>query len=146
VVALAISGLLLYDTDSEGFGVSAPLVIAVAVIFGLAVVWVSRKVMEAHRGQVHAGYEELIGAAAGEHRHRDPAAVGQADEADIAGVAVQGSGLVLDRSSERKQGAHSVLARLALCHQAEQIIAARRVDQLGAIDFAKQLDHRHRGR
>jgi len=61
VVALAISGLLLYDTDSEGFGVSAPLVIAVAVLFGLAVVWVSRKVMEARRGPVHTGFEELVG-------------------------------------------------------------------------------------
>ncbi len=62
VVALAVSGLLLYDTDSEGFGVSPPLVIAVAVVFGLAVVLVSRKVMQAHRGRVHTGYEELMGA------------------------------------------------------------------------------------
>ncbi len=38
VVALAISGLLLYDTDSDDFEVSAPLVIAIAVVFGIAVV------------------------------------------------------------------------------------------------------------
>jgi membrane-bound serine protease (ClpP class) len=62
VIALALSGLLLYDTDSEGFGVSAPLIIAIAVLFGLAIVFVSRKVMEAQRGQVHTGYEEMIGA------------------------------------------------------------------------------------
>jgi membrane-bound serine protease (ClpP class) len=62
VVALAISGLLLYDTDSEGFGVSTPLVIAVAVVFGLVILWVSKKVMQAHHGQVYAGHEELIGA------------------------------------------------------------------------------------
>jgi membrane-bound serine protease (ClpP class) len=62
VVALAISGLLLFDTDSEGFGVSAPLVIAVAAAFGLATVFVGRKVAQAHRGQVFTGYEELMGA------------------------------------------------------------------------------------
>ena len=62
VIALAISGLLLYDTDDEGFGVSAPFVIAIAIVFGLATLWVGRKVVEAHRGQVHTGYEELMGA------------------------------------------------------------------------------------
>lgn len=61
VVALAISGLLLYDTDSEGFGISAPLVIAVAVVAGLAIIFVGRKVVEARRGAVHTGFEELIG-------------------------------------------------------------------------------------
>ena len=61
VVALAVSGLLLYDTDSEGFGISPPLVIAVAIIAGLAIVFVSRKVMEARRGKVHTGFEELVG-------------------------------------------------------------------------------------
>lgn len=61
VISLTLSGFLLYDTDSEGFGVSAPLIIAIAVLFGLAIVFVSRKVMEAQRGQVHSGYEEMIG-------------------------------------------------------------------------------------
>ncbi len=61
-VSLAIAGLLLYDTDSEGFGVSAPLVIAIALAFGLAVIWVSRKIMVAQRGPPHTGNEELVGA------------------------------------------------------------------------------------
>ena len=61
VVALAISGLLLYDTDSEGFGISAPLVIALALVAGLAIVLMGRKVMEARRGNVHTGSEELVG-------------------------------------------------------------------------------------
>jgi membrane-bound serine protease (ClpP class) len=61
VIALAISGLLLFDT-SEDFEVSAPLVIAIAVVFGLAIIWVGRKVMQARRGKVYTGYEELIGA------------------------------------------------------------------------------------
>ena len=62
VVSTAISGLILFDTDSDGFGVSAPLVIGIAVVLGLATLWVGRKVMEAHRGQVYTGYEELLGA------------------------------------------------------------------------------------
>jgi membrane-bound serine protease (ClpP class) len=61
VVALAISGLLLFDTN-EDFEVSAPLVIGIAVVFGAAIIWVGRKVMEARRGKVHTGYEELVGA------------------------------------------------------------------------------------
>ena len=61
VVSLSISGLLLFDTN-EDFDVSVPLVIAVAVVFGVAVLWVGRKVMEARRGKVHTGYEELVGA------------------------------------------------------------------------------------
>jgi membrane-bound serine protease (ClpP class) len=61
VVSLAISGLLLFDTN-EGFDVSAPLVIGIAVVFGLGTVLVGRKVMEARRGQVYTGYEELMGA------------------------------------------------------------------------------------
>ncbi|HYH60755.1 MAG TPA: nodulation protein NfeD [Solirubrobacterales bacterium] len=60
VVSLAISGLLLYDTDSEGFGVSAPLIIAVAVFFGIATIFVGRKVAQAHKGKVYTGHEEMI--------------------------------------------------------------------------------------
>jgi membrane-bound serine protease (ClpP class) len=61
VVSLAISGLLLFDTN-EGFDVSVPLVIGIAVVFGAAIIWVGHKVMEARRGQVYTGYEELMGA------------------------------------------------------------------------------------
>ena len=62
VVAIAISGLLVFDTGSEEFDVSVPLVIVIAVLFGGATLLVSRKVVEAHRGQVHTGFEELMGA------------------------------------------------------------------------------------
>lgn len=61
VVSLAISGLLLYDTDSEGFGVSPPLVIGVAVVLGGLLLLVGRKVLEARKGRVWTGYEEMIG-------------------------------------------------------------------------------------
>ena len=92
VVALAISGLLLYDTDSEGFGVSAPLVIAVAVVFGLAIVWVSRKVVEAHRGKVHTGYEELIGAEGDVRVPIDPGGSGLRPRRAVAGRAGRRAG------------------------------------------------------
>jgi membrane-bound serine protease (ClpP class) len=62
VVGLAISGLLLYDTDAEGFGVSPPVVIAVALILGGLLFLVSRKVFEARENPVWTGYEELVGA------------------------------------------------------------------------------------
>ena len=61
VVSLAISGLLLFDTN-EGFDVSAPLVIAIAVVFGLVILWVGRKVMDAQRERVQSGFEQLVGA------------------------------------------------------------------------------------
>lgn len=61
VISLAASGLLLFDTDSEGFGISPPLVIGVAIAFGGGLAFVTKKVVEARRGPVHTGYEELIG-------------------------------------------------------------------------------------
>ena len=61
VVSLAISGLLLFDTN-EGFEVSVPLVIGIAVVAGVGTILVGRKVVQAHRGQVYTGYEELMGA------------------------------------------------------------------------------------
>jgi membrane-bound serine protease (ClpP class) len=61
VVSLAISGLLLFDTGSDEFEVSAPLVIAVAVVFGLTIIWVGRKVMAAQSEGVRSGFEQLVG-------------------------------------------------------------------------------------
>ena len=61
VVGLSVSGLLLYDTDGEGFGVSPPVVIAVALILGGLLYVVVRKVVQAHEGKVWTGHEELIG-------------------------------------------------------------------------------------
>jgi membrane-bound serine protease (ClpP class) len=61
-ISLAISGLLLFDTNSESFEVSVPLVIAIAAVFSATIILVGRKVMEARRGRVHTGYEELLGA------------------------------------------------------------------------------------
>jgi len=62
VIALAISGLLLYDTDSDEFGVSAPLVIGVALVLGAALIVVGRKVSEAQHEGIRSGFEQLVGA------------------------------------------------------------------------------------
>ena len=62
IVALAVSGLILFDTDSEGFEISAPLVIGVAVGFGLLLVIAVGKVVEARKAPVRTGHEELVGA------------------------------------------------------------------------------------
>jgi membrane-bound serine protease (ClpP class) len=62
VVALALSGLLLFDTDSDAFEVSAPVVITVALLIGGFLVLAVGKVVEARRRPVHTGWEELIGA------------------------------------------------------------------------------------
>ena len=59
--ALAVSGLMLYDTDGEGFGVSAPLVIGVALALGALLALAVKKVIEARRNPVWTGEEELPG-------------------------------------------------------------------------------------
>jgi membrane-bound serine protease (ClpP class) len=61
VIALAASGLLLYDTDAEGFEVSAPLVIGVSVVLGSLLAVAVAKVVEARRNPVWTGEEELPG-------------------------------------------------------------------------------------
>lgn len=61
VAALAVSGLMLFDTDGEGFGVSAPLVIGVALAIGGLMAVAVKKVVDARRNPVWTGEEELPG-------------------------------------------------------------------------------------
>jgi membrane-bound serine protease (ClpP class) len=62
VLALIAGGLLLYDTDSEEFGISPPVVIVVGLVIGVGMVFVIRKVLEARRNPVLTGWEEMVGA------------------------------------------------------------------------------------
>jgi membrane-bound serine protease (ClpP class) len=62
IVALVFGGLLLFDTNSEAFDISVPLVIATAAILGGSFVFLISKAVEARHGQVHTGIEEMIGA------------------------------------------------------------------------------------
>jgi membrane-bound serine protease (ClpP class) len=62
VLSLALSGLLLFNTDSDAYEVSVPVVILVALLLGGFMAFAVQKVVEARRNPVHTGWEELIGA------------------------------------------------------------------------------------
>jgi len=62
VVALAASGLLLFNTDSSQFEVSVPVVIVVAVLLGGGLALAVTKAVQARRAPVQTGREELVGA------------------------------------------------------------------------------------
>ncbi len=75
VAALVASGLLLYDTNTSAFEISAPVVIAVALVLGgLLAVGVERAV-RARRLPKHTGWEEMVGAVGEVRQPLDP--VGQ---------------------------------------------------------------------
>jgi membrane-bound serine protease (ClpP class) len=76
IFSLAGSGLLLFDTGSEAFEVSVPVVVLVALSLGGALAFAIRKVVQAHRAQPLTGWEELIGATGDVRVPLDP--VGQA--------------------------------------------------------------------
>jgi membrane-bound serine protease (ClpP class) len=62
VVSLAFGGLLLFDTDSEAFEISVPVVLLTAAVLGGFFAWIIGKAVQARHAQVHTGAEELIGA------------------------------------------------------------------------------------
>ena len=83
-----------------------------------------------------------VGSAAGEHGDGDAVAVGHGDEADVVGQAVSvpvlcSTGVPVGSSA----GCGS--CRSGSGHQAQQIIAALRLDQLRLVDAPEQIDHRH---
>lgn len=63
VIALALGGLLLFNSD-EGADVSAPVVITAAVVLGGFFAFLVHKIVAARRQPVKTGWEELIGAEA----------------------------------------------------------------------------------
>jgi len=72
IAAIVLAGLLLYDTDSEAFEVSAPVVIAVGVLLGGFVAFAAKKVVEARRRPILTGWEELAGAVGVVRQPLDP--------------------------------------------------------------------------
>lgn len=60
-IALAAGGLLLFNQDGGGFGVSAPLVIFIAALFAGFILFVVGKAVQARHKEVHTGWEELVG-------------------------------------------------------------------------------------
>ncbi len=61
VIALAASGLLLFNTDSSQFEVSVPVVILVAVLLGAGLSFAVTKAVQARDAPVQTGREELVG-------------------------------------------------------------------------------------
>ena len=62
VVAFVASGLLLYNTGSDAFEVSAPVVIVVGLALGSLLAFAVQRTVAAHRTQPRTGWEEMIGA------------------------------------------------------------------------------------
>jgi membrane-bound serine protease (ClpP class) len=62
IVALIFGGLLLFDTDSDAFSISVPVVIFTAALLGGSFTFVIGKAVQARHERVHTGSEELVGA------------------------------------------------------------------------------------
>jgi membrane-bound serine protease (ClpP class) len=75
VAALIASGLLLYDTNSSAFEISAPVVIAVALVLGVLLAIAVERAVRARRLPKRTGWEEMVGAAGEVRQPLDP--VGQ---------------------------------------------------------------------
>src|ERR671919_1345623 len=75
VGALIASSLLLYDTDSDAFGVSPPIVVAAAALLGALLAFVVQRVVAAHQDAARTGWEEMVGAVGEVRAPLDP--VGQ---------------------------------------------------------------------
>jgi membrane-bound serine protease (ClpP class) len=63
VVALILSGLLLFDTGDED-EISAPVVIVTGLVLGAFFAFVVDRAVRARREPVHTGHEELVGQSA----------------------------------------------------------------------------------
>jgi membrane-bound serine protease (ClpP class) len=61
VIALIGSGLLLYDTHSSAFDVSVPVVVVAGLVIGGFLALAVAKAVQARRGPVSTGWEELVG-------------------------------------------------------------------------------------
>jgi membrane-bound serine protease (ClpP class) len=62
VVSLIFGGLLLFDTNSDAYEVSVPIVIFTAALLGSFFAWVIGKAVQTRHRTVHTGSEELVGA------------------------------------------------------------------------------------
>ena len=62
IVALVFGGLLLFDTHSEAYDISVPIVILTAALLGGGFVFIISKAVQARHRAVHTGSEQLLGA------------------------------------------------------------------------------------
>jgi membrane-bound serine protease (ClpP class) len=100
VLAMALSGLLLFNTNSDAFEVSAPVVVLVTLLLGGFMAFAVQKVVQARTRPVMTGWEELVGAEGDVRDRLDPVgqvfvngALWRASVADGAGEAGEDSAL-----------------------------------------------------
>jgi membrane-bound serine protease (ClpP class) len=100
VLAMALSGLLLFNTNSDAFEVSAPVVVLVTLLLGGFMAFAVQKVVQARTRPVMTGWEELVGAEGDVRDRLDPVgqvfvngALWRASLADGAGEAGEDSAL-----------------------------------------------------
>jgi membrane-bound serine protease (ClpP class) len=72
VAALVASGLLLYNTDSDAFEVSVPVVVVTGVLLGGFIAFAAQRTVRAHRRPVLTGWEEMVGAIGEVRQPLDP--------------------------------------------------------------------------
>jgi len=72
VAALIASGLLLYNTDSDAFEVSVPVVVVTGVLLGGFIALAAQRTVRAHRRPVMTGWEEMVGAIGEVRQPLDP--------------------------------------------------------------------------
>jgi membrane-bound serine protease (ClpP class) len=103
IVSLIFGGLLLFDTGSEAFEISVPVVIFTAALLGGFFVFVISKAVEARHRHVRTGQEELVGMRAVVRSPLDPVghvfvhgALWRATASDSAALAV-GDEVVVER-------------------------------------------------
>ncbi|HSJ18749.1 MAG TPA: NfeD family protein [Solirubrobacterales bacterium] len=72
VAALVASGLLLYNTDSDAFEVSVPVVVVTGLLLGGFIAFAAQRTVRAHHRPVMTGWEEMVGAIGEVRQPLDP--------------------------------------------------------------------------
>jgi membrane-bound serine protease (ClpP class) len=98
VAALVASGLLLYDTNSSAFEVSAPVVIFAGLLLGGFLAFAVERAIRARRQPARTGWEEMVGAVGEVREPLDP--IGQIFvEGALWRAELRGDGQALERGS-----------------------------------------------
>jgi membrane-bound serine protease (ClpP class) len=72
VASLVISGLVLYNTDSDELEVSVPVVVVTGLLLGGFLAFAVQRTVVAHRRPVMTGWEEMVGATGEVRQALDP--------------------------------------------------------------------------
>jgi membrane-bound serine protease (ClpP class) len=98
VAAIVASGLLLYDTNSSAFEVSAPVVILAGLLLGGFLAFAVERAIRARRQPARTGWEEMVGAVGEVREPLDP--IGQIFvEGALWRAELRGDGQALERGS-----------------------------------------------